>query len=79
MLTKEIWDEWKLHPVTKAVIKYHQLKLEEAKESWFNGQFSDSKEDDAIARGMCQGMAVILALDYEEVSQYLEENRHANS
>lgn len=76
MLTKEIWDEWKLHPTTKAVLKYHQLKIEEAKEAWFNSQFATSSENDATARGMCQGMAVILALDYEELSQYLEENRN---
>lgn len=79
MLTKEIWDEWKLHPVTKAVLKYHSLKIEEAKDSWFNGQFAEADKDDATARGMCQGMAVILALDYEELSLYLEENRHGSN
>lgn len=74
-VTEAEFDEWKAHPVTRAVLEVLAKKREEMRQAWEGGSFSDY-DDRAMALtnvgniGTCKGYAFVQDLDYE---QYLGE------
>ena len=69
-MTEEEWGLWKADRTTKLVMKYLRDRIEQAKDDWLNGQYlAGSAEEIAIqnsyALGKAQGLAELLALDYE--------------
>lgn len=66
---------WKQNTVTKEVMKYHRLKLEQAKRDWMNMVYlsENGERENLLALGKCQGIATILALTVEEVVEFNEE------
>lgn len=74
MIISEIeWADWKLNPVTKAVFAVLRERHTSLMEGWANGEFTGSTIDqtaqlNAKAIGEAQGLARVLALDFEQVN-----------
>jgi hypothetical protein len=72
MLTKEEFDDWKLHPTTKVVLGVLQAKREDLRQAWEGGSFTDYEKDGTILinvgnLGTCKGYAFITDLTYEQL------------
>jgi hypothetical protein len=74
-VTEAEFDEWKAHPVTRAVMEILGRRREEMRLAWEGGSFTDYDER-AMALtnvgniGTCKGYAFVQELDYE---QYMGE------
>jgi hypothetical protein len=69
-ITESEFNEWKAHPVTKAVMQILSEKREELRQQWEGGSFTDySKETTVLVNvgnlGTCKGYAFITDLTYE--------------
>jgi hypothetical protein len=61
-LTEEEFNEWKLHPATKAMMQILAAKREELRQQWEGGSFTDyTKETTVLVNvgnlGTCKGYA----------------------
>ena len=63
IVTKETFDEWKHHPVTKRLMKMLQADRESMKEGLINNAFDEEME----VKGRCRAIAVIINLEYEDL------------
>ena len=77
--TEEEFNEWKLHPVTKSVMKVLEAKREELRQHWEGGSFTDySKDTTALVNvgnlGTCKGYAFVTNLTYEDYLSELEDD-----
>lgn len=68
-ISKEEFQEWNLHPVTKAFKDQLRADLERLKDAWANGGFESSRELDAKVRGQCLVINQILNLDLSDVTE----------
>ena len=69
-LTEEEFNEWKLHPATKAIMQILAAKREELRQQWEGGSFTDyTKETTVLVNvgnlGTCKGYAFVMDLTYE--------------
>lgn len=70
-ITEVEFEEWKSHPVTRAVMEILAKKRSEMRHSWEGGSFTDYDER-AMALtnvgniGTCKGYAFVQDLDYEQ-------------
>lgn len=62
-VTKEEYQEWLLHPVTRALRDKAREALEERKSEWVNGLYSASPQEDALKRGECAILSWFEGLD----------------
>ena len=60
-LTRETFEEWKHHPVTKRFMKLLQKDRETMKE----GLVYDSYDNAEEVKGRCRAIAILLDMDYE--------------
>ena len=70
MITEQEFKEWKVHPVTKAVINLLEAKLAEGKDAWSKGYFQGETVEktailNAMAVGKAQALEGVVELDYE--------------
>jgi len=69
--SEEEFNEWKSHPVTRAVMEILAKKREGLRQDWEGGSFTDW-ESSAMALtnvgniGTCRGYAFVQGLDYEQ-------------
>lgn len=79
-MTEVEFNEWKLHPGTKAVMEILAAKREEMRQSWEGGAFTDY-EFQAMALvnvgniGTCKGYAFVMDLDYEAYLGELDDGK----
>jgi hypothetical protein len=62
-VSKDNFDEWKYHPVTKRLMKMLGTDREAMKEGLVNNAFDDEQE----VKGRCRAIAIILNLEYEDL------------
>lgn len=68
-LTEEEFNEWKSHPVTRAVMEILARRREQMRRDWEGGSFTDY-DVSAMALtnvgniGTCKGYAFVMDLDY---------------
>jgi hypothetical protein len=61
-VTKELFEEWKFHPVTKKLFKLMEEDRENMKEMLVHGV-----ENEAEVRGRCKILGSLLNLQYEDM------------
>lgn len=62
-VTKETFEEWKHHPVTKRLFKRLKADREALKEGLVYDSFDNSEE----VKGRCRVLQILLDLEYEEL------------
>ena len=73
--TKEEWDAWLVHPVTKRVQEWARLEREDFRDRWEQGLLSDDQSQfthdllQAKAVGSCQVLRAVQVLEYESIFQ----------
>lgn len=70
-LTEEEFNEWKMHPGTKELIRILEAKRDALRRSWEGGSFTDySIETTALVNvgnlGTCKGYAFVTEFTYED-------------
>jgi len=78
-LTEEEFNEWKLHPGTKAVIAILQARRENLRQQWEGGCFTDYDEGTTVLvnvgnLGTCKGYAFVTDLTYEDYISEIEND-----
>jgi hypothetical protein len=68
-VNKELFREWKNHPVTKAMEVAVVNRVEEAKEALVNRQAPDE-----WVRGMIHAFREVLAIEFDEVKEKEDED-----
>ena len=63
LVSSDIFEEWKHHPVTKRLFKSLSSDREAMKEGLVNNSFDDESE----VKGRCRAIAIILNLEYEDL------------
>lgn len=63
VVTKDSFEEWRHHPVTKRLMKLLESDRETMKEGLINNAFDDELE----VKGRCRAIAIILNLEYEDL------------
>jgi hypothetical protein len=63
LVTKESFEEWSHHPVTKRIMK----QLKEDREMMKEGLINNSFDDESEVKGRCRAIAIILNLEYEDL------------
>jgi hypothetical protein len=61
--TREAFEEWKFHPVTKKLFQLLINDSNDMKDGLVNGSY----EDEAEVKGRCRALAIILKLEYEDL------------
>lgn len=77
--TEQDFNDWRLHPVTKAVQELLRRWEEELKTRWAHGEFTDvSQYEAAIVNakrvGQCEIIEHLKQLDYEQLTSELEDD-----
>lgn len=77
-MTEEEFNEWKLHPGTKALMEVLEAKREALRRQWEGGSFADySIETTSLVNvgnlGTCRGYAFVTELTYEEYLSEIED------
>lgn len=62
-VSRENFDEWKSHPVTKKLLRLLKEEREMMKEGLIQGIFTD----EADVKGRCRAIAILIDLDYEDL------------
>lgn len=78
-LTEEEFNEWKLHPMTQALMEVLAAKREALRQQWEGGSFTDySLETTALINvgnlGTCKGYAFVADLTYEDYLAELDDD-----
>ena len=73
MPTEEEWNEWKLHPATKALERWAIQQRLELMEMWAAGEFSAAFDvemavKNAGATGACSVYSALKDLDYNQIA-----------
>ena len=76
-LTEEQVQDWLLNPVTQDLHRVLRAWVQERKEQWASGAYTDQSEFattimNAKAIGCCEVCESILSLDHESINQELE-------
>ena len=70
VLTEEEFNEWKSHPMTRAVMEILAARRESLRQAWEGGSFTDYEAGTTALInvgniGTCKGYAFVMDLDYE--------------
>ena len=72
-MTLDEWQEWQIHPATKAFLSYLQQAQKELQRQWANGGLLQSADGtvqlNAEALGMYRALSQLLELDYETIKE----------
>jgi len=72
-VSRENFEEWKHHPVTKKLMKLLLEDRESMKEGLIHGAF----QDEAEVKGRCRAIGIILTLEYEDLQQVVTKKDEA--
>lgn len=80
-ITEGDFTDWKLHPITEALMKYSAAKKQRLMERWADGEFSDGFDvgmavKNAGATGACSIYKDLLELDFEELIGELDDGEY---
>ena len=78
-LTEEEFNEWKLHPMTQALMEVLAAKREALRQQWEGGSFTDYSLETTVLinvgnLGTCKGYAFVADLTYEDYLAELEDD-----
>lgn len=62
-VSKDTFEEWKHHPVTKRLMTLLEADREAMKEGLVHNAFDDEQE----VKGRCRAISIILTLEYEDL------------
>lgn len=70
------WNEWKQHPVTKALMDLLEQERETLRRQWEGGSFGDYEKDATVLvnvgnLGTCKGLAFVQELTYDDLAAKL--------
>lgn len=68
VVTKEAFEEWQHHPVTRQLMKRLKQDREEMKEGLVNNSYVNDEE----VKGRCRVIATLLEVTYEELMSNYE-------
>jgi len=74
-VSRENFEEWTFHPVTKRLMKMLQNDRETMKEGLINNAFDDELE----VKGRCRAIAIILNLEYEDLFEATQQKIEVNN
>ena len=79
VLTEEEFNEWKLHPMTKELVRVLETKRDTLRRQWEGGSFTDySLETTALINvgnlGTCKGYAFVAEFTYEDYLAELDDD-----
>ena len=63
LVTEEVFEDWKQHPVTKRLFKLLDSEREEMKEGLVYDTYSNPED----VKGRCRAIGILLNITYEEV------------
>ena len=63
VITEEMFEEWRGHPVTIRVMNMLEKEREEMKEGLIYDAYDNSEE----VKGRCRVLAILLTLEYKDV------------
>jgi hypothetical protein len=66
--TKELYEEWKFHPVTQRLMLMLHQDRENMKEGLVHNAFTDESE----VKGRCRAIGILLNLGYEDLAPETE-------
>jgi hypothetical protein len=77
-VTEQEFTDWKLHPVTKALMALLDLKRDEMRRAWEGGSYTDYvSETMALINvaniGTCRGYAFVQELEYEQLLERYDD------
>lgn len=77
MISESEFNDWQLHPVTKAIVALLHAKREELRQQWEGGSFTDyDKGTTALVNvgnlGTCKGYAFVTDLTYEQFTSEID-------
>ena len=78
-LTEDEFNEWKSHPVTRAVIEILHTKRESLRQAWEGGSFTDYEAGTTALInvgniGICKGYAFMTDFDYTTYLGEIDES-----
>jgi hypothetical protein len=68
-VSRESFDEWKYHPVTKQLMKLLSADRETMKEGLVHSAFENEDE----VKGRCRAISIILSLEYEDLFEVVSK------
>lgn len=78
MIDRELFNEWKQHPMTRALMDVLEAKRDILRRQWEGGSFTDyDKGTTALVNvgnvGICRGLAFVAELTYEDYVSEIED------
>ncbi len=79
-LTEEEFNDWKMHPVTQAIVEVLEAKRETLRRMWEAGSFTDyDTSTTALVNvgnlGQCRGYAFVTELTYEDYLSEIDDGK----
>jgi hypothetical protein len=74
-VSRETFDEWKFHPVTKRLMTLLEADREAMKEGLIHNSFDDEQE----VKGRCRAIAIILDLEYEDLFDAIKPSKKGDA
>jgi hypothetical protein len=79
-LTEAEFNEWKAHPMTRALIEILHAKRETLRQQWEGGSFTDYEKDTTALinvgnLGACKGYAFVTDFTYEDYIGELDDKQ----
>jgi len=71
VVTKELYDEWKVNPITVRLMQKLRQEREEMKEGLVYGNYAEEEE----VKGRCRAIALLLDLQYEDLFDTLPKEK----
>ena len=78
-VTKEMWAEWKAHPVTEALAEFLGVAQRSLQDQWAAGLFQGETRDEILIRnagalGELRGYKVVKELTFEELTETFKDD-----
>ena len=70
-ITRDLYDEWAFHPITKRLMSMLMDDRERMKEGLIYNAFTDESE----VKGRCRAIALLLNLGYEDLASEPQERK----
>jgi hypothetical protein len=71
VVSRENFEEWNLHPVTRRLMRLLHADRETLKEGLVQNAFENEEE----VKGRCRAIALILSLEYEDLYQSSDDTK----
>lgn len=79
-ITEQEFNEWREHPMTRALVEILHAKREELRQQWEAGSFTDYAKDGTVLvnvgnMGTCKGYAFVTDFTYETYITEIDDGK----